>query len=70
MLSLQLRSGGSSGQGPVLLRPGLWPCWLPADHLAWFILDVVDQLEPFLRAYRADGNDHPPPTHQLMLRQS
>ena len=27
--------------------------WLPADHLAWFILDVVDQLDlgPFLKAY-------------------
>src|SRR5215218_4367439 len=32
--------------------------WLPNDHLAWFVLDVVDQLnlEPFLRAYRADGH--------------
>jgi transposase len=32
--------------------------WLPADHLAWFILDVVDQLDlhPFLKAYRADGH--------------
>jgi transposase len=32
--------------------------WLPADHLAWFILDVVDQLElgSFLKAYRADGH--------------
>jgi transposase len=36
--------------------------WLPADHLAWFVRDVVDQLdlEPFLRAYRADGHGHPP----------
>ena len=32
--------------------------WLPADHLAWFILDAVDQLDlgPFLKAYRADGH--------------
>jgi transposase len=32
--------------------------WLPAEHLAWFILDVVDQLDlgPFLKAYRADGH--------------
>ena len=32
--------------------------WLPADHLAWFVLDVVDQLNlgPFLTAYRADGH--------------
>jgi transposase len=32
--------------------------WLPADHLAWFVRDVVDQLDlgPFLKAYRADGH--------------
>jgi transposase len=32
--------------------------WLPADHLAWFVLDVVDQLDlqPFLTAHRADGH--------------
>jgi transposase len=32
--------------------------WLPADHLARFVLDVVDQLDlgPFLKAYRADGH--------------
>ena len=32
--------------------------WLPADHLAWFVLDVTDQLDlgPFLAAYRADGH--------------
>jgi transposase len=31
--------------------------WLPSDHLAWFVLDVVEQLDlhPFLTAYRADG---------------
>ena len=31
--------------------------WLPEDHLAWFVLDTVSELdlEPFLRAYRSDG---------------
>jgi transposase len=40
-----------------LLPPDLRD-WLPADHLAWFILDIVDQLDlgPFLKAYRADGH--------------
>jgi transposase len=35
--------------------------WLPADHLAWFVQDVVDQLDlgPFLAAYRTDGHGHP-----------
>jgi transposase len=37
-----------------LLPPDLRD-WLLADYLAWFILDVVDQLDlgPFLKAYRA-----------------
>jgi transposase len=45
---------------PFLLPPDLRD-WLPAGHLAWFILDVTEQLdlEPFLRAYRADGHGHP-----------
>jgi hypothetical protein len=39
---------------PFLLAPELRD-WLPADHLAWFVLDMVDQLDldPFLRGYRA-----------------
>ena len=51
--------GGDRAQ-PFLLPPDLRD-WLPADHLAWFVLDVVDQLDltPFLRAYRADGHGHP-----------
>jgi transposase len=45
---------------PFLLPPDLRD-WLPADHLAWFVLEVVDQLDlgPFLRGYRADGHGHP-----------
>src|SRR5919197_3982828 len=35
--------------------------WLPDGHLAWFVLDLVDQLdlEPFYRAHRDDGHGHP-----------
>src|ERR687887_1156379 len=35
--------------------------WLPDGHLAWFILDVVDQLDlaPFYRAHCDDGHGHP-----------
>jgi transposase len=45
---------------PFLLPPDLRD-WLPADHLAWFVLDVVDQLDlaPFYRAHRDDGHGHP-----------
>jgi transposase len=43
--------------------------WLPADHLAWFILDVVDQLDlgPFLAAYRADGHGRAAYDPQMLL---
>src|SRR5207248_7675678 len=32
--------------------------WLPADHLAWFVIDAVAQLDlsAFYAAYRADGH--------------
>jgi transposase len=45
---------------PFLLPPDLRD-WLPAGHLAWFILDVVDQLDlaPFYRRHRDDGHGHP-----------
>jgi transposase len=53
---------------PFLLPPDLRD-WLPADHLAWFIRDVVDQLdlEPFLRAYRTDGHGHPAYDPKMLL---
>jgi transposase len=40
-----------------LLMPTDLREWLPADHLAWFVLDTVSKLdlEPFVRAYRSDG---------------
>jgi transposase len=45
---------------PFLLPPDLRD-WLPQGHLAWFILDVVDQLDlqPFYLAHRVDGHGHP-----------
>lgn len=40
----------------LLLPPSLRD-WLPADHLAWFILDAVAemQLDGFYASYRTDG---------------
>jgi transposase len=45
---------------PFLLPPDLRD-WLPQEHLAWFILDVVDQLDlaRFYLAHRNDGHGHP-----------
>ena len=35
--------------------------WLPEDHLAWFVIDVVDaiDLDRFRRSYRRDGHGRP-----------
>jgi len=39
-----------------LLPPSLAD-WLPQGHLAWFVLDAVEQidLQPFYEKYRTDG---------------
>jgi transposase len=41
----------------LLLMPPSVAEWLPADHLAWFVLDVVAELDvgEFVAAYRPDG---------------
>lgn len=41
----------------LLLMPPSLAEWLPADHLAWFVLDVVGEvdLDAFVAGYRADG---------------
>jgi transposase len=51
-----------------LLPPALRD-WLPADHLAWFMLDVVDHLDlgPFLKAYRADGHGRAADEPRMLL---
>jgi len=42
---------------PLLLPPDLRD-WLPEDHLAWFVIEAVEELDlgPFYGAYRADGH--------------
>src|SRR5213592_646198 len=42
---------------PMLLPPDLRD-WLSDDHLAWFVIDAVEELdlEPFYASYRADGH--------------
>jgi transposase len=40
-----------------LLPPSLRD-WLPADHLAWFVIDAVERMDltAFFAAYRVDGH--------------
>jgi transposase len=42
---------------PLLLPPDLRD-WLPEDHLAWFVIEAIEELdlEPFYASYRADGH--------------
>jgi transposase len=41
----------------AFLMPPSLKEWLPEDHLAWFVLDAVDQIDlaVFYRRYRDDG---------------
>lgn len=43
-----------------LLPPSLRD-WLPQDHLAWFVIATVEQLDlsEFYAAYRLDGHGRP-----------
>ena len=44
--------------------------WLPADHLAWFVIDAVGEMDlsVFYGAYRADGHGRAAYEPSLMVR--
>src|ERR671915_2520577 len=43
--------------------------WLPEDHLAWFVIDVVGEmnLDAFYASYRHDGRSRPPYDPAMMV---
>src|ERR687887_161276 len=43
--------------------------WLPASHLAWFVIDAVAEmdLDAFYGAYRVDGRSRPPYDPAMMV---
>jgi transposase len=43
--------------------------WLPEDHLAWFVIEAIEQLDlgPFYGAYRQDGHGAAAHEPQMML---
>src|SRR5680860_1058847 len=53
---------------PLLLPPDLRE-WLPEDHLAWFVIEAVSELDldPFYAAYRADGHGRAAHEPQMMV---
>jgi transposase len=52
----------------MLLPPDLRE-WLPVGHLAYFVIDTVDELDlgPFYAAYRADGTGRPAHDPAMMV---
>ncbi|WP_328522690.1 IS1182 family transposase [Kribbella sp. NBC_00359] len=53
----------------LMLMPPSVADWLPEDHLAWFVLDVVAELDlsGFLAGYRADGRGGAAYDPEMML---
>ncbi len=53
----------------VLLLPPSLRDWLPEDHLAWFILAAVEQMDlsAFYAAYRHDGHGRAAHEPSMML---
>ena len=53
---------------PLLLPPDLRD-WLPEDHLAWFVIEAIEELdlEPFYAAYRSDGHGAAAHEPKMML---
>src|SRR5215208_5242399 len=53
---------------PMLLPPDLHD-WLDDDHLAWFVIDAVDELDlkPFYASYRADGHGRAAHNPKMMV---
>ena len=52
----------------LLLAPDMRE-WLPEDHLAWFVIDAVAELDlsAFLAAYRADGHGRAAHDPEMMV---
>jgi hypothetical protein len=52
---------GCDREQVLLLPPDLREWLLPQDHLAWFVLGAVEEMDlaAFYAAYRADGHGRP-----------
>jgi len=59
----------ASDREQLMLMPPSMADWLPGDHLAWFVLDVVAELDlaAFRVAYRADGRGGAAYDPEMML---
>jgi transposase len=59
---------GCDREQELLLPPSLRE-WLPADHLAWFVIDAVEAMElaSFYAVYRQDGHGRPAHEPSMMV---
>lgn len=59
----------SCDRGQDFLMPPSVSEWLPAGHLAWYLLDVVERLDlaAFYGGYRVDGSGRPAHDPQMMV---
>src|SRR5215216_6512656 len=59
---------GCDRDQPLLLPPDLRD-WLDEDHLAWFVIEAIEELdlEPFYAAYRPDGHGRAAHDPKMML---
>ena len=55
-----LRFIGGDREQSFLMAPDVRD-WLPENHLAWFVLAAVEEMDlwPFYAAYRVDGKSRP-----------
>jgi transposase len=59
---------GCDREQSLLLPPDLRD-WLAEDHVAWFVIEAIEELdlEPFYAAYRADGHGRAAHDPKMML---
>jgi transposase len=53
----------------MFLTPASMREWLPSDHMAYFISDVVDQLDlsPIMSRYEREERGYPPYHPRMMV---
>ncbi len=61
--------GPDSHRLAALLLPPDLRDWLPEDHLAWFVIEAIEELdlEPFYASYRPDGHGRAAHEPNMML---
>ncbi len=54
----------------MLLMPAVLQDWLPRDHLAYFVSDVVDHMDlsAIMSRYEDDGRGYPPYHPRMMMK--